>query len=59
MLHALSAPSITRKCRCQGSTAMPHAQVAWRYSCLYFYERSYEAGGRIFELLFSLMVRRS
>lgn len=31
-------------------------QVTWRYCCIYFYERSYESGGRIFETLFTLMV---
>lgn len=32
-------------------------QLAWRYCALYFYERSYEAAGRIFETLFACMVR--
>lgn len=32
------------------------AWITWRYCALYFYERSYESGGRIFELLFTLMV---
>lgn len=32
------------------------AQLAWRYSALYFYERSYESGGSLFPLLFDLMV---
>jgi hypothetical protein len=31
-------------------------QLAWRYSCLYFYERSYESGGRMFQTVFSLTV---
>lgn len=32
------------------------AWITWRYCALYFYERSYESGGRIFDLLFTLMV---
>ncbi len=32
------------------------AWLAWRYCCLYFYERSYESGGRLFETLFTLVV---
>ena len=31
-------------------------QVVWRYHCLYFYERQYESGGRLWETLFTLMV---
>lgn len=40
------------------STSAPPLQITWRYCALYFYERSYESGGRIFELLFTLMVSR-
>ncbi|PRW05771.1 ERD4-related membrane [Chlorella sorokiniana] len=32
------------------------AWLAWRYCALHFYERSYESGGRIFEILFELSV---
>ncbi|EFN57874.1 hypothetical protein CHLNCDRAFT_57000 [Chlorella variabilis] len=32
------------------------AWVTWRYCVLHFYERSYESGGRIFEILFTLVV---
>ncbi|PRW44348.1 pyruvate decarboxylase 4 [Chlorella sorokiniana] len=32
------------------------AWLVWRYHCLYFYERQYESGGRLFETLFTLMV---
>jgi hypothetical protein len=31
-------------------------QMTWKYCALYFYERSYESGGRLFETLFKLMV---
>lgn len=31
--------------------------LAWRYCAIFFYERSYESGGRMFETLFTLMVR--
>ena len=37
--------------------AAPVPQVTWRYCVLHFYERSYESGGRIFEILFTLVVR--
>ena len=32
-------------------------QIAWRYSCLYFYERSYESYGKLFDKVSDLMVR--
>ncbi|KAI3425260.1 hypothetical protein D9Q98_009028 [Chlorella vulgaris] len=32
------------------------AWMTWKYCALYFYERSYESGGRLFETLFKLMV---
>ena len=38
------------------SAAASPLQIAWRYSCLYFYERSYESYGKLFDKVSDLMV---